>query len=88
MNIDQIKGTLEKAFPDSMIEVADMTGGGDHFQVIVVSSTFEGQSMIEQHQLVYKALKVGESEELHALALKTYTPQQWSKPRPAKLPTI
>ena len=80
MTIDEIKSTLERAFPESAIEVVDLTGGGDHFQAVVVSSSFEGKGLVDQHQMVYAVLRdaLG-SERIHALALKTYTPDQWKR---------
>lgn len=80
MSPDEIKSTLEKALPGSTIAVQDLTGGGDHFQVVVVSSSFEGKGLVDQHQMVYGALKESlGSERIHALALKTYTPEQWQR---------
>lgn len=77
---DEVKTMLEKALPDSMVEVQDMTGGGDHFQVFVVSPSFEGKGLVDQHQMVYGALKEAMgSERIHALALKTFTPEQWER---------
>ena len=77
---DEIKSTLEKVLPGSTIEIRDLTGGGDHFQAIIVSSLFEGKGLVDQHQMVYAALRdaLG-SERIHALALKTYTPDQWER---------
>ncbi len=76
----EVKTMLEKALPDSMVEVQDMTGGGDHFQVFVVSPSFEGKGLVDQHQMVYGALKEAMgSERIHALALKTFTPEQWER---------
>jgi acid stress-induced BolA-like protein IbaG/YrbA len=55
-----------------------LTGGGDHYQVIVVSSQFTGKGLVQQHQLIYGALQQAmSSEAIHALALKTYTPETW-----------
>jgi stress-induced morphogen len=77
---DEIKSTLEKALPGSTIEVQDLTGGGDHWQVFIVSPAFEGKALIEQHQMVYGALKEAMGDQrIHALALKTFTPAQWEK---------
>jgi acid stress-induced BolA-like protein IbaG/YrbA len=78
MSPDEIKSTLETALPDSTVRVDDLTGGGDHFQVWIISTAFEGKSLVDQHQMVYGFLKdaLG-SERIHALALKTYTPAQW-----------
>ena len=72
---DQVKDAIRQALPDAAVEVEDLTGGGDHFQVKVVSAAFAGLNRIRQHQLVFKALK-GElaSEAIHALALHTSLP--------------
>lgn len=80
MDPQLIKTTLEKAISASAVEVVDLTGGGDHFQVVIVSAAFQGKSLIDQHKMVYGALKeeLG-SERIHALALKTYTPEQWRR---------
>jgi acid stress-induced BolA-like protein IbaG/YrbA len=80
MTQDEIKSTLEKALPESVVRVDDLTGGGDHFQVWVITPAFAGKSLVEQHQMVYGVLKdeLG-SEQIHALALKTYTPEQWER---------
>ena len=64
--------------PDAQVQVEDLSGGGDHYQVSVVSSQFAGKGLVKQHQLVYGALKQAmSSEAIHALALKTYTPEAW-----------
>lgn len=77
---DEIKVTLEQALPGSTIEIQDLTGGGDHFQVFVISPSFEGKGLLDQHQMVYGALKEAlGSERIHALALKTFTPEQWER---------
>jgi stress-induced morphogen len=52
-----IENLLRQAFPDAReLAVLDRTGGGDHFQVTVVSPRFNGLSLVEQHRLVYDAL--------------------------------
>jgi acid stress-induced BolA-like protein IbaG/YrbA len=80
MSIDEIKATLEKALPGAIVQVRDLTGGGDHFQVVVVSDSFAGKGLLDQHQMVYGPLRdaMG-SEQIHALALKTFTPEQWER---------
>jgi stress-induced morphogen len=52
---------------------------GNHFQCVVVSPRFAGKNMVEQHQMVYRALGDAMREAVHALSLKTYTPDQWNK---------
>ena len=77
---DEIKETLTKALPVSLVETQDLTGGGDHWQLIVVSPAFEGKGLLEQHRLVNEALKEPMSDQrIHALALKTFSPSQWEK---------
>jgi acid stress-induced BolA-like protein IbaG/YrbA len=77
---EEIKATLEQALPGSIIEMQDLTGGGDHWQVFIVSAAFEGKGLVEQHQMVYGALMEAMGDQrIHALALKTYTPEQWEK---------
>ncbi|MEB3218680.1 MAG: BolA family transcriptional regulator [Nostocales cyanobacterium 94392] len=74
----QVEEMIKAQMPDAQIQVQDLTGGGDHYQVSVVSSQFAGKGLVQQHQLVYAALKQAMSTEaIHALALKTYTPEAW-----------
>lgn len=77
---EEIKLTLSKALPVTLVETQDLTGGGDHWQVIIVSSAFEGKGLLEQHRIVNEALKEPLADQrIHALALKTYSPAQWEK---------
>ena len=72
---DQVKAAITQALPDASVNVEDLTGGGDHLQVTVVSSAFNGLTRVKQHQLVYGALRQElASEAIHALALQTSTP--------------
>ncbi len=75
----EIQVLIQKALPGSTVEVQDLVGDGDHLQAIVISELFEGKTLLQQHQLVYAALKETLKEKLHALALKTYTPEQWKR---------
>jgi acid stress-induced BolA-like protein IbaG/YrbA len=75
---NQVKATIEAGIPDAIVQITDLTGGGDHYQAVVVSSQFVGKSLIQQHQLVYGTVREAmASEAIHALALKTYTPEAW-----------
>ena len=72
---DQVKAAITSAMPDAQVEVEDLTGGGDHLQVTVISTAFDGLTRVRQHQLVYGALRQElASEAIHALALQTSTP--------------
>jgi len=74
----QVEEMIKAQMPNARVQVQDLTGGGDHYQVTVVSSEFDGKGLVQQHQLVYGALQQAmSSEAIHALALKTYTPQDW-----------
>ncbi len=73
---EQIKGYIAAGLP---CEILQVEGDGQHFEAIIVSRDFEGKSPIQRHQLVYKALGDRMREEIHALSMKTYTPEQWAK---------
>ncbi|MFM7364814.1 MAG: BolA family protein [Cuspidothrix sp.] len=78
MSPQQVEGMIKAQLPDAQVQVQDLTGGGDHYQVTVVSSQFANKGLVQQHQLVYGALQQAiSSEAIHALALKTYTPEAW-----------
>ena len=70
-----LEGLIADAFPDAKIEVKDLAGDGDHYAAHVVSSAFKGKSRVQQHQMVYDALKGQMGDVLHALALTTAVPQ-------------
>lgn len=73
MVADEIKTRLLKAFPSCEIVLKDLTGGEDHWQLDIKCTEFSGKSLVEQHQMVYKALgdMMGHSSQIHALALNT-----------------
>lgn len=74
----QVEEMIKAGLPDAQVQVQDLTGGGDHYQVTVVSSQFADKRLVQQHQLVYSALQQAlSSEAIHALALKTYSPAAW-----------
>ncbi|MFH7030532.1 MAG: BolA family protein [Heteroscytonema crispum UTEX LB 1556] len=76
----QVEAMIVAQMPDAQVQVQDLTGGGDHYQVTVVSSQFAGKGLVQQHQLVYGALRQAMSTEaIHALALKTYTPEAYKQ---------
>lgn len=82
INLQEVQTRIKTKLPDAEVIVTDLTGGGDHLEAIVVSSEFAGKSRVKQHQLVYSALQEAiASEAIHALALKTYTPEAWQEAR-------
>ena len=75
MDPEEIKRLIEQSLEDARVSV---TGDGRHFEAVVVSEAFAGKGMIAQHRLVYAALGDRfDTEAVHALSLKTYTPEQW-----------
>jgi len=73
---DEIRDRIEQALPGARVRVEDLTGGGDHFRAEVVSERFEGLTRIEQHQLVYGIFGAEIGGPIHALSLKTSTPER------------
>lgn len=67
---ERIQTLILKALPGAEVTVQDMTGEGDHFQVIVLSTAFKGKTLVEQHQTVHASLE-SLKDEIHALAIKT-----------------
>ena len=59
-------------------EKLEVKGDGHHFEAVIVSGEFRGKNMVQQHQLVYKALGDRMREEIHALSMKTFTPEDWA----------
>jgi acid stress-induced BolA-like protein IbaG/YrbA len=81
MDATEIEQMIASALPGAHVEVKDYTGGGDHFEALVVSPAFEGKSLVQRHQLVYKALGDAMRVRVHALTLKTLTPSQYETRR-------
>jgi stress-induced morphogen len=74
-----VEAMIKTGITDAEVQVTDLTGGGDHYRAVVVSAQFDGKSLVQQHQLVYKAVNAAmASEEIHALALETHTPASWA----------
>ncbi len=72
---EQIKTWIAAGLPCEHLELA---GDGQHFEAVIVSAEFRGKSMVQQHQLVYRALGERMKEQIHALSMKTYTPEEWA----------
>jgi len=81
MHPDEIEGLIRQGLPGTTVRVVDETGGGDHFQAVVVSPAFVGKGLVERHQLVYASLQGAMADRIHALSLKTYTPDEWTELR-------
>lgn len=75
MDAAEIEKMIRESLPDAEVTIEDLRGDGDHYAALVVSSAFAGKSRVQQHQMVYAALKGRMGQELHALALQTSVPQ-------------
>jgi acid stress-induced BolA-like protein IbaG/YrbA len=81
MDAKEVQQLIERGLPGAHVEVQDTTGGGDHFEALVVSEAFEGKTPVERHQVVYKALGDAMRVRVHALSLRTLTPAQYENRR-------
>ncbi|GIL00801.1 MAG: ATP-binding protein [Alphaproteobacteria bacterium] len=75
MSAHDIEKLIKQAIPDAVVTIRDLAGDGDHFAAEVVSASFRGKSRVQQHQMVYEALKGNMGGALHALALQTSAPE-------------
>lgn len=75
MDPKEIQTMIEEGMSASSVNVE---GDGTHFEAVIVSQEFDGKTLLERHQLVYKVLGDAMKDRIHALSLKTYTPEQWS----------
>ncbi|RMF12498.1 MAG: BolA family transcriptional regulator [Alphaproteobacteria bacterium] len=75
MSAEQIERLIKESIPDARVVIEDLRGDGDHYAAHVISKAFAGKSRIQQHQMVYKALRGKMGGELHALALQTSVPE-------------
>ena len=75
MIANDIEKLIKEAFPDAQISIEDLAGDGDHYAATVISSAFKGKNRVQQHQMVFAALKGRMGNELHALALQTSVPE-------------
>ncbi|MCB1948778.1 BolA family protein [Nitrosomonas sp.] len=74
---ENIKNHIEASLPCELVRVEG--DDGYHFQAVIVSSEFRGKRTVQQHQLVYQALGDKMKQEIHALSMKTFTPEQWTE---------
>ncbi len=89
-NVGPMHGTIESkvraALAPELLEITDESymhnvpaGAESHFRLLIVSNAFEGQSLVQRHQAVYRALAEEMSGQIHALAMQTFTPSEWSE---------
>jgi len=72
---DDVKTYIQQGLDCEHVEVV---GDGHHFEALIVSAAFRGKSRVQQHQLVYRALGERMREEIHALSMQTFTPEDWA----------
>ncbi len=75
MAASEIEALIKTALPDARVAIEDLAGDGDHYAATVVSEMFRGKSRVQQHQIVFAALRGRMGGELHALALQTSAPE-------------
>jgi acid stress-induced BolA-like protein IbaG/YrbA len=73
---ESIKSQIEAGIPCELVHVEG--DDGHHFSAIIVSAEFQGKNIVRQHQMVYSALGDRMKQEIHALSMKTFTPEQWA----------
>ena len=71
IKMKEIEDLIKEAMPDAEVSIEDLAGDNNHYSATIKSKIFSGKSKIEQHKIVYKALKGKMGNELHALALNT-----------------
>lgn len=76
MQKEEIEAKIRAALPDARVELRDLTGTADHWEALVVSAAFAGKSLIERHRMVFAALSEEMKGPIHALSLKTRTPEE------------
>ena len=77
--IDLITSKIKDVLPSATVYVLDPHNDGEHFEALVISETFINLSLVKQHQVVMNSLKDEFKQAVHALALKTFTPQKWNE---------
>jgi len=75
MSAAEIESMIKEALPGAQVQISDLRGDGDHYAALVTSADFKGKTRVQQHQMVYDALRGRMGNELHALALQTAVPE-------------
>lgn len=76
MQNEDIKRMIETGMPGSE---AHVTGDGTHFEATVIAADFDGKSLLQKHRLVYATLGASMGGAIHALSIRAYTPEEWSR---------
>lgn len=73
---EKIKLIVEEKMPGSRVQVKDLTGTQDHYELVVVSKDFQGKNLVERHRMVYGLFGSAVGAEIHALSVKAFTPEE------------
>jgi stress-induced morphogen len=73
---EEISQLIVQGIPDAEVKIRDLTGGGDHYEALVISASFSGKMKVARHRMVYGALQDAMVERIHALKLSTLTPEE------------
>ena len=76
MNASDLENLIKDGIPDAQVTIRDLAGDGDHYAATVIAESFRGKSRVQQHKLVYDALRGQMGGALHALALQTGLPER------------
>lgn len=79
MTIEELVKLIQKGVPDAEVYARDLTGEGNHFEAFVVSPHFTTKSRVQRQQMVYSGMTEALKGPLHALTMKTYTPEEWAQ---------
>jgi acid stress-induced BolA-like protein IbaG/YrbA len=77
VSAEDVKGYIEQGLACQHVQV--LGDDGQHFEAIIVSNLFAGKNMVQQHQMVYQALGDRMRQEIHALSMRTFTPEAWAQ---------
>lgn len=76
MTAEEISQLIVQGIADAEVKIRDLTGGGDHYEALVISASFHGKGKVARHRMVYGALQDAMVERIHALKLSTLTPEE------------
>lgn len=71
----ELESMVNEAFPQAKVELVDLAGDNNHWSLTIADAAFKGKTRVQQHKMVYDALKGNVGDVLHALQLKTSVPQ-------------
>ncbi len=74
---EKIKLIVEEKMPGSRVQVKDLTGTQDHYELTVVSKDFQGKGLVDRHRMVYSLFGSAVGAEIHALSVKAFTPEEF-----------